>query len=83
MVLNDSKKEQTRGFFAGTGRANVYFLSPRGKWDRVANDCKFELSPDTIVYGEIVNEMRGEGPSTKKVIISSFRFTALFYVLLL
>jgi cap1 methyltransferase len=49
------------------GRNQVYRCQPgRSAWSKVS-DYKFCLSPGTLVYGEIVDELIGEGRSQLKL----------------
>ena len=50
------------------GRSKVYQYN-RNMWERIGDDQKFELSRGTLLYGEIVNEMRGEAKSQRRVSI--------------
>ncbi|KAK9507779.1 hypothetical protein O3M35_007558 [Rhynocoris fuscipes] len=52
--------------YLGLGRNKIFRWLPSGShWTR-ETQCKAELSPGTIVYGEIVSELIGEGRSQKK-----------------
>lgn len=67
-----------RSFILGLGRSKVYLLDQTSNfWRRLEDMVRFELSPDTLLYGEIVTEYRGEGKSQRKVkavhIIDGFR----------
>jgi cap1 methyltransferase len=50
-------------FLAGLGRNKVFRLDG-SRWCKVEG---LELSPDTLLYGEIVKELKGEGRSQRKV----------------
>uniref|UniRef100_A0A1B6C5H7 Cap-specific mRNA (nucleoside-2'-O-)-methyltransferase 1 n=1 Tax=Clastoptera arizonana TaxID=38151 RepID=A0A1B6C5H7_9HEMI len=53
-------------FFIGLGRNRVFRLATGGKyWTKV--DVKVELSPGSLVYAELVNEIIGEGKSQRKL----------------
>ena len=65
-MYNDS--QERAGFFLGLGRSKVYFYS-RNKWEKLGEELQFDLSRGTLLYGEIVKEMRGEARSQRKVII--------------
>jgi len=56
-----------RGFFYGMGRSKVYRLTPRGSWERTEDTLRFEMPAGTLVYGEVVREMRGEARSMRRV----------------
>ena len=56
-----------RSFILGLGRSKVYLLDQTSNfWRRLEDMVRFELSPDTLLYGEIVTEYRGEGKSQRK-----------------
>ena len=57
-----------RTFFLGLGRSRVYRLEASGFWRRLEDGLKFELAPNTLLYGEIVKEYRGEGKSQRRVV---------------
>ena len=62
--LNNSN---CRGFFLGLGNQIIYYWngSSTSKWTKL--DCiKLELPPETLLYGEIVQEMKGEGKAQKR-----------------
>ena len=80
VVLGAPKENSSteRSFILGLGRSKVYLLDPASNfWRRLEDLVRFELSPDTLLYGEIVTEYRGEGKSQRKVkavhIIDGFR----------
>jgi len=57
-----------RSFILGLGRTKVYILDQSSNfWRRLDDVVKFELSPNTLLYGEIVTEYRGEMKSQRKV----------------
>ena len=57
-----------RSVILGMGRSKVYILDQGSNfWRRLEDMVRFELSPDTLLYGEIVTEFRGEGKSQRKV----------------
>ena len=57
-----------RSFILGLGRTKVYMYDQSSNfWKRMDDLVKFELSPNTLLYGEIVTEFRGEGKSQRKV----------------
>ena len=58
--------QERAGFFLGLGRSKVYVWN-RNRWDKVGDDLKFDLSPGTLLYGEVIKEMRGEARSQRKV----------------
>lgn len=59
--------------FLGLGRNRVYkFNAKTFKWERDGN-VSAELNPGTLVYGEVVKELRGEG-------VGQFKMSALHIV---
>merc|ERR1719262_1044793 len=62
---------QGRGFFLGMGRLKVYRYTPSSRggytWVRTNNSLKFEFPAGTLVYGEVVEEKRGEANSMRRV----------------
>lgn len=52
-------------FYIGLGRSNVHKYCEKGRWEPV-NDSKIELPCDTLVYAEMVMEMRKEFRSQTK-----------------
>ncbi|KAB7505155.1 Cap-specific mRNA (nucleoside-2'-O-)-methyltransferase 1 [Armadillidium nasatum] len=70
-VFLASPKESTvkeRGFFLGLGGPNIFIWNEKDdkrNWHRM--DANFNFPPDTIVYGEIVLELRGELKAQRRV----------------
>ena len=61
-------KQSERSFILGLGRTKVYMLEKNSNfWRRLDELVKFELSPNTLLYGEVVTEYRGERHSQRKV----------------
>jgi cap1 methyltransferase len=56
-----------RTFLLGLGRTKVYRMEANGYWRRLEDGLKFELAPNTLLYGEVVKEYRGEGKSQRRV----------------
>ena len=57
-----------RSFILGLGRCRVFILDLGSQvWKRVDDQIRFELSPNTLLYAEIVKEFRGEGKSQRRV----------------
>ena len=57
-----------RTFILGLGRSRVYRLEAATNcWRRLEDGVKFELAPNSLLYGEIVKEYRGEGKSQRRV----------------
>eukprot|EP00090_Calanus_glacialis_P017517 TRINITY_DN27259_c0_g1_i1.p1 TRINITY_DN27259_c0_g1~~TRINITY_DN27259_c0_g1_i1.p1 ORF type:complete len:923 (-),score=365.91 TRINITY_DN27259_c0_g1_i1:140-2908(-) len=58
-----------RTFILGLGRSRVYMLEQANMfWKRVDDQLRFELSPNTLIYAEVVKEFRGEGKSQRRVV---------------
>lgn len=51
-----------RTMFMAKGGRDVVMLSPNGSWVPV-RELQLELSPNTLIYGEVVKELSGEGRS--------------------
>lgn len=60
VVIEGDQKRRNRGFYFGMGGTRVYRFDDN-VWRQVA--FKFELSPDTVVLGEIVEELPPPGVS--------------------
>ncbi|XP_046632106.1 cap-specific mRNA (nucleoside-2'-O-)-methyltransferase 1-like isoform X1 [Daphnia pulicaria] len=65
VVLGLEKDNPLQAFFLGLGRNNVF------RWD--ATKCRWlklvenvELARDTLIFGELIQELRGEGRSQKR-----------------
>ena len=64
----DQGSNVERSFILGLGRSKVFILDKSSNfWRRFDDMVKFELSPNTLLYGEVVTEFRGEGKSQRKV----------------
>jgi len=59
---------QKEPFSWGLEEAEYTGESATGYWRRLEDGMKFELSPGTLLYGEIVKEYRGEGKSQRRVV---------------
>ncbi|KAJ8878145.1 hypothetical protein PR048_022612 [Dryococelus australis] len=64
LVVGPPDEGHHRTLYLGAGRGKVYRLV-RSHWCRVEDPV--ELSPDTLVYAELVVELLGEGMSQRKV----------------
>ena len=66
--------------FLGMGRNKIYRCQPgRSNWSRFS-DYRFCLSPGTLVYGEIVEELKGEGcPQLKQSALHILDAVAIGY----
>lgn len=64
MVIGGSRDKRERTFFFGLRRSNV-FRWDGAKWEKL--QVKLELSPETLVYGELVYELRGVGKPQRRV----------------
>lgn len=56
---SEDNARDTATFFLSRGRGIIYKWSPTGRWEQ--SDCVLEMSPKTLIYGEIVQEQIGEG----------------------
>ncbi|XP_055370979.1 cap-specific mRNA (nucleoside-2'-O-)-methyltransferase 1 [Condylostylus longicornis] len=63
-VCREETKENVKSFFLSKGKTNVLKYCS-GRWEPV--ECCLEISPKTLIYGEIVTELMGEGRSQNKV----------------
>ncbi|XP_066586803.1 cap-specific mRNA (nucleoside-2'-O-)-methyltransferase 1 [Prorops nasuta] len=59
------KHKQSATFYLGMGRSKVYQYQ-RNHWEQIDGDIKIELPADTLVYAELVIEMRKEGRTQYK-----------------
>lgn len=60
---NHESNKYLRTFFMGKGGKDVYYYNPKtGSW-QLLKDMQLELAPATLVYGEIVTELQGQGNS--------------------
>nr|XP_029712309.1 LOW QUALITY PROTEIN: cap-specific mRNA (nucleoside-2'-O-)-methyltransferase 1 [Aedes albopictus] len=59
---NNDWNRYLRTFFLGRGGKDVYYYNKNGSWD-LLKDMQLELAPSTLVYGEIVTELQGQGNS--------------------
>lgn len=65
VVCGELKNDQ-QGFFLGLGRTNIFRLdSKTNKWVKV--EVTLELPVDTLLYGELIPELRGEGKAQRKI----------------
>jgi len=65
-----SDNQESRAFLISTGRQRVYYKPASGtKWISVGNlpSCKLELPAETLLFVELVWEMKGESKAQKKV----------------
>ncbi|GAB0094021.1 Cap-specific mRNA (nucleoside-2'-O-)-methyltransferase 1 [Sergentomyia squamirostris] len=56
-----------RTFFLSKGRKDVFMLNSKGVWERLSNSkiIVVEMCPRTLIYGEIVTELKGENRSQR------------------
>src|SRR5207249_4054707 len=56
------------GYFLGLGRQSIYYWdgSSSMKWRKLQDNIKFELPSDTLFYGEIYQELKGEGKAQRR-----------------
>lgn len=63
-----ANQKSDRGFFLGLGRSHIYKwdgLSSTPSWNKV--DFMLELPADTLIYGEVVQELKGESRAQRKI----------------
>ncbi|XP_065333184.1 cap-specific mRNA (nucleoside-2'-O-)-methyltransferase 1-like [Cloeon dipterum] len=59
-AMNSRRTSKKCTLFLSVGRGNVYFLD-RGRWNNVSvENAKLDLPAKTLVFGELVSELRGE-----------------------
>ncbi|KAK3860428.1 hypothetical protein Pcinc_033526 [Petrolisthes cinctipes] len=63
----DGRKD--RAFYLGLGGCNVFRWDGRGHPSWMRMDTRVELPPDTLVYGELVTEYRGDGRTQRKLTV--------------
>ncbi|KFM76232.1 Cap-specific mRNA (nucleoside-2'-O-)-methyltransferase 1, partial [Stegodyphus mimosarum] len=62
----DPKPKENATLFLGLGRSYIYQYDPQNfKWSKV--EVTLELPADTLFYGELVSELRGEGRAQRKI----------------
>lgn len=60
---NNDWNKYIRTFFLGKGGKEVFYYNTKiGSWQPL-KDMQLELAPSTLVYGEIVTELQGQGNS--------------------
>ena len=65
VVLGLEADHANQTFYLGTGRNNVFRWDiSKSRWQKVMESI--ELARDTLVYAELVQELRGEGRSQKR-----------------
>lgn len=57
----------TRTFFMSRGKKDVLMLCPNGRWQPMLNNICVQLSPKTLIYGEVVKELDGQHLAQKIV----------------
>ena len=60
--------QERAGFFLGLGRSKVYHFY-RNRWEKLGEELQFDLSRGSLIYAEVVKEMRGEGKMQRKVFV--------------
>ncbi|CAB3378212.1 Hypothetical predicted protein [Cloeon dipterum] len=67
-AINSERTSMKCTLFLSVGRGNVYFLD-RGRWNNVSVlNAKLDLPANTLVFGELVSELRGEAQSSINVL---------------
>jgi cap1 methyltransferase len=64
-ILEGKQTKRNTGFYKGEGRLKVSRWEGNA-WKPLQSFEKFELSKDTLVYGELVYELRGQVPNQTK-----------------
>ncbi|XP_055682502.1 cap-specific mRNA (nucleoside-2'-O-)-methyltransferase 1 [Lutzomyia longipalpis] len=67
VALNTPENSQKnyRTFFLSKGRQDVVMLNAKGTWEHLPKGVLVEMSPKTLIYGEIVQEHKGEDRSQR------------------
>ncbi|XP_059618679.1 cap-specific mRNA (nucleoside-2'-O-)-methyltransferase 1 [Phlebotomus argentipes] len=67
MALNTPENSQKnyRTFFLSKGRQDVVMLNAKGLWESLPRGVPVEMSPNTLLYGEIVQEHKGQERSQR------------------
>ncbi|OXU21846.1 hypothetical protein TSAR_001485 [Trichomalopsis sarcophagae] len=63
-ITSNGQEDEAPTFYLGTGRYHVYRYK-KGSWEQIGNSA-IELPRDTLVYAEMVTELRKEGKSQTK-----------------
>jgi len=61
--------QEIRTFLVSTGRQRVSFYTHNGRWQTLntLSNCRIDLPAETILYAEVLWEMKGESKAQKKV----------------
>jgi len=61
--------QEIRTFLVSTGRQRVSFYTQNGRWQALntLSNCRIDLPAETILYAEVLWEMKGESKAQKKV----------------
>ncbi|CAB3366609.1 Hypothetical predicted protein [Cloeon dipterum] len=66
-AMNSGRTSKNCTLFLSVGRGNVYFLD-RGRWHNVSvQNAKLDLPARTLVFGELVSELRGEARAQSSI----------------
>lgn len=65
-VDTDHTIKTFRSYFMSKGGRDVLSYAPNGTWNELRDIC-LEITPKTLIYGEIVKELTGEGKSQTTV----------------
>uniref|UniRef100_A0A1B0GQI7 Cap-specific mRNA (nucleoside-2'-O-)-methyltransferase 1 n=1 Tax=Phlebotomus papatasi TaxID=29031 RepID=A0A1B0GQI7_PHLPP len=61
----ENSQKNIRTFFLSKGRQDVVMLNGKGMWEHLPRGIQVEMSPQTLIYGEIVQEHKGEDRSQR------------------
>lgn len=61
LEVHENTQKTFRTFFMSKGGFNVLYYSETGSWKEIG--IYLEMSPNSLIYGEIVKELTGEGRS--------------------
>lgn len=66
-IVNGDTPKEPAGLFLGLGKSNTFHHdAENSKWIKI--DHKILLPADTLIYGELVYELKGEGKGQKKIL---------------
>lgn len=63
LELTENTMTAYRTFFMSKGGRNVYRYKANGSWEDLRDTISVELTPNTLIFGEIAKELTGQGKS--------------------
>ncbi|XP_065334280.1 cap-specific mRNA (nucleoside-2'-O-)-methyltransferase 1-like [Cloeon dipterum] len=67
-AMNSGPTSRNCTLFLTVGRGNVYYLDGKGRWLNVSvQNAKLDLPAPTLVFGELVSELRGESDAQSSI----------------